>query len=192
MRLLFLSALFVLSVSIAAQVDIPEIVGRGHWGPETLGLVCRITTDRTEYTIGDKVYILIEVKNNTDKPVALGMEPLIEVRGGNLTRQPASINIGFSQNSQGQLGFDCGYTLPFPRGTKSEAKAVSLAPGKTYSEIFAREPWGPCFGCSPSTAQPGEMRISAALSQFLTPDLKRTIISANPITIKVAAKASTS
>ncbi len=185
-------AKFVAPVPIAAAVEIPKIEGRGDWGPETLGLVCRFTTDRTEYTIGDKVYILVEVKNNTDKPVALGMEPLIVVGKGALYRQPARIDIDVAQ---GDPGFFLTTGARFPKGTEREARAVIVKPGETFSEIIVRTPWGPRFSSFPimagdtwAEAQPGEMQIFGSLRQFLTPDLKVTIIKTNSVTIKVSAR----
>jgi hypothetical protein len=159
-----------------------EIKGRGEWGPETLGLMCRITTDKAEYTIGDKVHILVEVKNNTDEPIALGLEPLIDTGKGDLSRQPAELHM---TASQGDPGFFSTTACRFPTGTNMAAKAVVLKPGETYSETVTRTPWGPTRSSMPATAQPGEMKLEASLWQFLTGDLSTKCIEANHISFKV-------
>lgn len=185
MKLLTSALALTLAVSSSLGDDVPEIKGRGEWGRETLGLTCRITTDRTEYTIGEKVYILVEIKNNTDKPIALGLEPLIDTGKGNLSRQPAEIHM---TANQGDPGFFSTTAAVFPKGTRSEARAVALKPGETYSETVVRTPWGPTFSSIPAAAQPGEMKLVASLWQFLTGDLKMTCVKANCATFKVNRK----
>ncbi len=145
---------FVLATSSSFAGDPLKIEGHGEWGPKTHGLTCRITTDRTEYTIGERIYILVEIKNNTDKPIALGLEPLIDTGKGDLSRQPAEIHI---TANQGDPGFFSTTAAAFPKGTRLEARAVALMPGDTYSETVVRTPWGPTRSSIPVAAQPGEM-----------------------------------
>ncbi len=185
MKPLTFALAFILATSSGLGGEVPKIEGHGEWGPENHGLTCRITTDRNEYAIGEKVYILVEVKNNTDKPIALGLEPLIDTGKGNLSRQPAEIHM---TANQGDPGFFSTTAAAFPKGTRLEAKAVALMPGDTYSETVVRTPWGPTFSSIPATAQPGEMQLRASLWQFLTGDLKMTRVKVNCVTFKVNRK----
>ena len=183
---LFSLFLLLVQAALAESPDAPpEIMGRGDWGEETMGLACRVTTDRTEYAIGEEAHVLVEVENRTDKPIALGLEPLVENRDGELIRQPANISITLDQCDKGQAGFFHGGLLQFPSGTKSGAKAISLGPSKAHSEVFVRQPWGPCYGCLPSTAQPGRMTLQVSLIQVLTGDLKRQRIPSNKVELSV-------
>ena len=164
--------LLLMGYSVSAE-DPPAITGKGNWGTEVAGLVCRITTDRDQYVIGDKVHILIEVSNRTDRAIALGLEPLIDMRDGGVSRQPTEIHTHFIQEENGQLGYFCTGVAPFPAGTKTEAKAVVVEGGKTYSAMISRTPWGPSYGCSPSEAQPGLMRLGVTIFQYPSGDRKR-------------------
>ena len=168
--------------------DQPVISGKGDWGDEVAGLACRITTDREQYTIGDKVYILVEVSNRTNRPIMLGIEPLIDVGNGLLIRQSASIIISFSQEDHGRLGYFCDYQPNFPSGTMREAQAIVIEAGKTYSALISQTPWGPSWGCIPSEAQPGLMKLKVALSQFLSGELKKKWIKSNEIELTVKKK----
>jgi hypothetical protein len=168
----YTTILFLTVYSVSAKGS-PTITGKGDWGTESAGLVCRITTDKDQYVIGDQVHILVEVSNRTDSAIALGLEPLIDMRNGDLSRQPAEIHTHFTQEENGQLGYFCTGVAPFPTGTKTEAKAVVVEGGKTYSAMIPRTPWGPSYGCSPSEAQPGLMKLSITIFQYPSGDLKR-------------------
>ncbi|MBT7165573.1 MAG: hypothetical protein HN904_22540, partial [Victivallales bacterium] len=164
--------LIALAATVLAADGRPEIKGKGDWGQEVLGISCRITPEKTEYTIGETVSVLVEIKNNSAHPVALGLEPLFEVEKGRFIRQPAEMHCTFSQgDGKGKVGFFCGYSIRFSKGRKLEAKSVSVLPGETHSEIVSRVPWGPSYGCIPSKAQPGKMTVQALVAQFLTGDL---------------------
>ena len=179
---------FPVVVLLGAGDTVPNIQGRGDWGPEASGLSCRLTTDKTEYIIGEEVSVLIEVMNNTEEPVALGLEPLIEIKhknGTTLSRQPAELHMTFSQGSP---GFFSTYCVTFPKGIKSEARAVVLKPKEAFSETVQVTPWGPTMSSLPSTAQAGTMALKGSLFQFLTPDLKRAEIPSNVVIISVKAK----
>jgi len=179
-----------LAVTIAAANDNAEeeVIGRGAWGETTHGIVVRVTTDKREYTIGDKVIFLVEAKNMTNNPIVLGLEPLIEVSNGTLSRQPAEVHTHFTQQSNGTLGFFCTTYSPFPSGTKKEAKAVALKPGEVYSEVIVRTPWGPSYGCLPSEAQSGNMKLSITLHQFVRDGLKKTGIKSNEVELVIKSK----
>jgi hypothetical protein len=173
----------ILLVSMVHAEQLPTFLGRGDWGRPTLGVRCRATLDKTEYELGEPVRVLIEVRNETDKPVALGLEPLIEVdKDGRLFRQPAEIVLAFSQ---GNPGFFATYSITFPKGNGTEARAVVIEPKATFSEIITRFPWGPTYGSSP--AQPGAMMLKASLSQFLSLDLKKTAVHSQNVTFNVKA-----
>ncbi len=188
MRKISLVLVFALAVSLAMAGDKPKVVGHGNWGKEIQGIACRITTDKTDYNIGDKVFTLVEIKNMTDGPIALGLEPLLEVSKGTLVRQPVEVHTHFTQQHQGTLGYFCTTVAPFPSGTKTEAKIVIIKPGEVYSEVVTRTPWGPSYGCSPSEAQPGRMGLSVTLHQFLTGDLKKTSIKSNEVELTIRRK----
>jgi hypothetical protein len=173
----------------ADRVFPPKIVGRGEWGPTRLGLSCRVTTDRADYEIGDPVHVFVEVRNLTDRPIALGLEPLLQVgRDGRLSRQSAEVHLSFTQEAAGKSGFFSTYHVSFPRGTGSEARAVVVPPKGTYSEVVTRRPWGPTFGSAPNVAQPGGMTLTAALWQFLSPELKRSQVECAPVAMQLRTK----
>jgi hypothetical protein len=163
----------------------PRIEGRGAWGSATLGLRCRITTDRAEYEIGDAVRLLVEVWNVTDHPVALGLEPLIDVGQGRLSRQPAEVHLYARQSGEEGPGFHAAHQAAFPRGTATEARAVVIEPNGTFSEIVTLRPWGPNLSSAPAEPEPGRMTLTAALSQFLSPDIRRTRVKSEPLEIRV-------
>lgn len=188
MKPFLFTSVSVLAVLLGLVEAVPEIEGRGDWGTEANGLSCRLTPDKNEYAIGETVYVLVEITNNTEKPIALGLEPLIEIKhskGSSLSRQPAELHMTFSQGSP---GFFATYHMTFPRGTNSEAKAVVLAPKDTFTESVQVAPWGPTLSSIPSTAQPGRMTLTGSLWQFLTPDLRRTQVPAREVAISVKAK----
>jgi len=147
--------------------------GIGNWGKETRGLTCRITIDKAQYPIGETIYILVEVKNNTKKPVILGLDRYDE------------IHTAFGQEDQGRPGFGSSSSRPFPKGIrqgpKAVAKAVTIQAGKTYSEIIIGNPWGPHYGCLPSSAQLGKMTLSVFVFQSLSGVKKRQVITSNKI-----------
>ena len=163
---------FLLSL---ARADEPSTFkGHGDWSQSIQGVSCRVTPDKTEYTLGEPVRVLVEVRNEIDMPIALGLEPLIEVdKEGRLCRQQAEIGLTFSQGSP---GFFATYSITFPKGKGSEARAVVIEPKGTFSEIITTSPWGPTFSSGPSTAQSGIMVLQATLRQFLSPDLKKTAV----------------
>ena len=187
--LLPLEVLTFFAAALSPGQEATPFEGRaGFWGQETMGLRCRVTTDKTGYAIGDPVRVLVEVRNTTDKPIALGLEPLIEVdKEGGLFRQEAEIGLGFSQSSQTHPGFSVSYSNAFPKGRGSDARAVVIEPKVTFSEIITTSPWGPVFGSMPSSAQPGTMLLRASLRQFLSPDLKKTTVESEAVTFNVKA-----
>jgi hypothetical protein len=175
----------VLLVSLARAEQLSTFQGYGDWSRSTQGVCCRATPDKTEYALGEPVRVLIEVRNETDSPIALGLEPLIEVdKEGRLFRQPAEIGLTFSQGIQ---GFFATYSITFPKGNGSEARAVVIEPKATFSEIITTTPWGPTYSSIPSTAQPGTMALKASLRQFLSPDLKKTAVDSPTVTFTLKA-----
>jgi hypothetical protein len=188
MKTLLLISMSVFTAFLALAEVVPEIEGRGDWGTAANGLTCRLTPDKAEYAIGETIYVLVEITNNTDKPIALGLEPLIEIKhnkGSSLSRQPAELHMTFSQGSNGF--FETSH-MTFPRGTNSEAKAVVLAPKDTFTETVQVTPWGPTLSSIPSTAQSGKMMLKGSLRQFLTPDLKMTQVQTSEVAISVKPK----
>ena len=83
MKTFLLTSVSVLAVLLGLAEAVPEIEGRGDWGTDANGLSCRFTPDNSEYAIGEIVYVLVEITNSTDKPIALGLEPLIEIKHSN-------------------------------------------------------------------------------------------------------------
>ena len=168
--------------------ELTKIESRAEPGTAANGLTCRLTPDKTEYAIGETVHVLVEITNNTDKPVALGLEPLIEIKhasGSSLSRQPAELHMTFSQGSN---AFFATYHMTFPRGIDSEAKAVTLAPKDTFTETVHVTPWGPTHSSNPSTAQAGKMTLTGSLWQFLSPDLKKTQVQAGEVAFSLKAE----
>ena len=168
--------------------ELTKIESRAEPGTAANGLTCRLTPDKTEYAIGETVHVLVEITNNTDKPVALGLEPLIEIKhasGSSLSRQPAELHMTFSQGSN---AFFATYHMTFPRGIDSEAKAVTLAPKDTFTETVHVTPWGPTLSSIPSTAQSGKMTLTGSLWQFLSPDLKKTQVQAGEVAFSLKAE----
>ena len=168
--------------------ELTQIENRADRGTAANGLTCRLTPDKTEYAIGETVHVLVEITNNTDKPVALGLEPLVEIKhasGHSLSRQPAELHMTFSQGSN---AFFATYHMTFPRGIDSEAKAVILAPKDTFTETVHVTPWGPTRSSIPSTAQSGKMTLTGSLWQFLSPDLKKTQVQAGEVAFSVKAE----
>ncbi|MDF7801969.1 hypothetical protein P4C99_21010 [Pontiellaceae bacterium B1224] len=192
MRSLILSIVTLIGTSLSHAEDKVAIEGYGDWGVEVSGVSCRLTPNKTDYVVGETVYVLVEVKNNTDKPVALGLEPLIAIKNRNdssLARQPAQLHMTFSQEgTQGNLGFFATYHITFPSGINSEAKSVVLKPKETFREVVQVMPWGPTPSSIPSTAQAGKMKLTGSLWQFLSPDLKKVEVPAKEIIFSVKSK----
>ena len=144
------------------EFDPPEIEGGGEWGEETMGLVGRITTSKAEYTIGEDVYILVEVKNNLDKPIALGRRistTLSQERTGTRRVLVTESNL---------LG-----------GARSFPETDWVDPGKTYSEIICRLPGGGgnsvslfCLFGVRIEPWPVKTTLQASLEEFPEGDLK--------------------
>jgi hypothetical protein len=189
MKTCLLLLVLIVLVPIHAGDAPPNIEGRGEWGPETLGLRCRVTTDKSAYKIGESVRVLVEVQNMTDKSVALGLEPLLQIGKKNqFSRQLAELHLSFSQGSDGKLGFFSTHHITFPRGLKSEARALVVEPKGTFTEVVTVTPWGPTLSSDPSEPVPGRMTLNASLWQFLSPDLKRTQVSVRSIAFDINSK----
>ena len=142
----------------------PKLIGNGDWGPESAGIACRITADKQNYSIGDRVHIFVEIANRTHQPVTLGVNHIVA--------------ISFVQGHSGNLGYFCTYHLNFSNGNKLGRKPIIVEAGKTYSEQFSRIPWGPNYGCYPSKAQPGEINLSA---QYSSSDSGMTSVMSNQV-----------
>lgn len=128
------------------QADpLPPIVGTGDWGPVSeSGLVCRLTTDRTEYRSSDKVFALIEVKNQGSQSVMFGFYLM-----------------NFDVSQDGRHFFRL--TLPSSAEQRADQSAIMLLPGATRSTTVVLNPWNPAPNSQFASLRPGKMEISASI-----------------------------
>ena len=165
--------------------------GRGEWSEEVQGLSCRITTEKTEYPYGEVVRMLVEIRNKGDKPLTLEPEPRVGISGNDknsFPQQPAVLDMTFSQ---GKPGYASNHEITFTRGQQSEARALVVECGKTFSEFVEVTPWGLTLSSIPATPQPGKMSLQTVLQQKLTPDDKVTSLPFKPVEFTVLAKRET-
>ncbi|MBN2684818.1 MAG: hypothetical protein JXR40_06025 [Pontiellaceae bacterium] len=183
MRSLILSLFILIGASLSRAEETVAIEGCGDWGKEVLGASCRITTDKSQYVIGDKVLLLIEVKNNGDTPISLGIQPLLEASQNSYYTVLGNCTTRFSQGNKDSMGFfEMSYSF-FPSGTESEVKSVSIPAGETYSEIITRTPWGPHLGYL--SVQAGKMTLQVSIFQFPSPYFKKYELVSNEIHLTV-------
>ncbi len=149
MRYLFSGiAIVCLAACATAQTNAPQIKGTGNWGAQTNGLVCRITTDRDEYTISEPVTVLIEVRNSGNQPISFGW---------------AEVHLSAIQGNRDKPPYFFSTTLhEFPE-KKPDGSTRTLAPGDLWTRTVVIKPWGPTLSSIPSVASAGKMTIEGSL-----------------------------